>query len=105
MKEPTPRPWKWLPKEGQFIVDANLNIVAEVPCQSGNPTDGAYIVTAVNEREALLLRIEELEKALKALLGEHVDTKRGQHNASAVYQLDVKGWDTEVARAALGETK
>ena len=101
MKEPTPRPWKWLPKEGQFIVDANRSIVAEIPCQGANPADGAYIVTAVNEREALLLRIEGLEKALKTLLGEHADNKRGQHNASAVYRLDVKGWDIEVARTEL----
>lgn len=59
------------------------------------------IVTAVNEREALLLRIEGLEKTLKTLLGEHADIRRGQHNASAIYQIDVKGWDIEVARAAL----
>ena len=64
MKEPTPRPWKWLPKEGRFIVDKDHNIVAEVPCTSGNPADGAFIVTAVNERDQLLAEVTRLREAL-----------------------------------------
>lgn len=65
MKGPTPRPWTWLPKEGQFIVDKDRNIVAEVPCTSGNPADGAFIVTAVNERDQLLAEVAQLREALE----------------------------------------
>jgi hypothetical protein len=64
MKEPTPRPWAWLPNEGQLIVDKDRNIVAEVPCTSGNPADGAYIVTAVNERDRLLAEVARSREAL-----------------------------------------
>jgi len=68
MKEPTPRPWAWLPNEGQFIIDKDRNIVAEVPCTSGNPADGALIVTAVNERDQLLAEVAELRaEALKGI--------------------------------------
>lgn len=63
--EPTPRPWKWLPREGQFIVDVSRNIIAEVPCQGANPADGAFIVKVVNawdSIEQLRERIKELEQ-------------------------------------------
>lgn len=43
-------PWRWLPAEGNFIVDANGMIVAEVPCQGveNDKEIGAAIVRAVN---------------------------------------------------------
>jgi len=66
-KSSSARPWKWLPNEGQFIVDADDNIVAEIPCQGCNPIDGTLIVNAVNDREQLLARISELEGANKLL--------------------------------------
>jgi hypothetical protein len=69
MATPTPRPWEWLPKEGNLIVDANRNIVAEVPCSGGNPADGALIVTAVNERDALLSEVAHLREAVKGAIG------------------------------------
>jgi hypothetical protein len=49
----TPGPWRWLPKEGQFIVAANSRIVAEVPCQGCNPSDGPLIAAAPELLEAL----------------------------------------------------
>lgn len=64
LKEPTPRPWKWWPKEGQFIVDADRNIVAEIPCQGANPADGKLIVDAVNERDAVIAGRDRLRAAL-----------------------------------------
>src|ERR1044072_1626184 len=67
MKEPTPRPWKWLPKEGQVIVDTDRNIAAEIPCQGANPRDGAFIVKAVNERDALIAERDRLEAEREAL--------------------------------------
>lgn len=50
----TPRPWRWLPDEGQFIVADKDRIVAEVPCQGCNPADGEFIVRAVNSFDDLL---------------------------------------------------
>lgn len=109
MKTPTPRPWKWLPKEGQFIVDANRNIVAEIPCQSANPADGALIVTAVNERDALLAKNQELERerdalaaALRELMnwGVEFDDERLSYISVQVNREAIKD-----AQRALGETK
>ena len=61
----TPRPWRWLPNKGQFIVGPDYQIIAEVPCQGCNPADGELIVTAVNERDQLLQENEKLKAALK----------------------------------------
>lgn len=58
-----PLPWQWLPDEGQFIVDAKGNIVAEIPCQGCNPIDGEFLVTAVNERERLREALRRLVAA------------------------------------------
>jgi len=46
--ESSPRPWHYLRNEGQFIVDANGDIVAEIPCQGCNDNAGDLIVLAVN---------------------------------------------------------
>ena len=59
-KPATKLPWEWLPDEGQFIVNAKRDIVAEVPCQGCEAQDGAYLVHAANAYpklvEALLVR-------------------------------------------------
>lgn len=60
----SPLPWQWLPDEGQFIVDAKGNIVAEIPCQGCNPIDGEFLVTAVNERERLRELVQDFRKWL-----------------------------------------
>ena len=65
MSEATARPWKWLPNEGQFITGPDMQIVAEVPCQGANPIDGELIVTAVNERDALLAERDRYKVALE----------------------------------------
>ena len=44
----TPLPYKYLRDEGQFIVDANQQIVAEIPCQGVPKNHGDYIVHSAN---------------------------------------------------------
>lgn len=59
-KTHSPLPWRWLPEEGQFIVDAKGNTVGEIPCQGCNPVDGAFIVTAVNEHAELIAALKTI---------------------------------------------
>ena len=49
----TPGPWQWLPDEGQFIVDENMQIIAEIPCQGANPANGPLLAAAPELRDAL----------------------------------------------------
>ena len=57
-------PFKWLPDEGQFIVDATEHIVGEVPCQGCPAENGAYFVHAANAYPKL---VEALLTAAGAL--------------------------------------
>ena len=59
----TKGPWKWLPNEGQFIVDANHQIVAEIPCQGANPADGPLIAAAPELLEALRELLDHADEA------------------------------------------
>ena len=61
----TPLPFKYLPDEGQFIVDANGQIVAEVPCQGVPPEHGEYLTHAANAYQRLVERVNRLEAVLK----------------------------------------
>lgn len=96
--EPTPRPWKWLPDEGQFIVAANDYIVAEIPCQGCNPADGEFIVKVVNAYESNQKQIEQLRAALKLTLA----AMRKARDEWEGYAPDA-GWCNawDAARAAL----
>ena len=61
-------PWAWLPDEGQFVVDAKQNIVAEIPCQGCNPHDGAFIVRAANAHDALYEAAKKAANELSVML-------------------------------------
>lgn len=61
----TPRPWEYLRDEGQFIVDARGEIVAEIPCQGCDPDAGELIVRAVNSMagyEAAIKALRDLDE-------------------------------------------
>lgn len=60
-------PWRWLANKGQFIVDVQGNIVAEIPCQGCNPKDGEFIVEAVNQHAALVEQRSVLIEALREI--------------------------------------
>ncbi len=59
---PTPGPWTWMPDDGQFILDARGNIVAEIPCQGANPADGPLIAATPELLEALEKCVTDAEK-------------------------------------------
>ena len=92
----SPLPWAWLSDEGQFIVDAKRNIVAEVPCQGCNPTDGALLVHRVN-------RWDELVEALREILnsGVEFDDIRLNHLSIQVHRDAWEQAKKVVADAAL----
>jgi len=88
-----------LPREGQFIVDANMNIVAEIPCQGANPADGKLIVTAVNERDALLAevraateRFESEHELLTKVVGERNELREEAGRLREALEL-LQGFD------------
>ncbi len=70
LNEATPRPWRWLPDEGQFIVAADDYIVAEVPCQGSNANDGVLIVEAVNAYDDLRVENHRLSAACREMMVE-----------------------------------
>jgi hypothetical protein len=74
MNAHTPGPWRIAP--GNFIVAECLSddpstgrIVAEVPCQSGNPADLSLIAAAPEQHEAL----EGVAIMLRTALKEYAD--------------------------------
>jgi hypothetical protein len=65
MSPETKLPWKWLPDEGQFIVqDETMKIVAEVPCQGCEAADGAYLVHAANEYPKLVAALRKINDTI-----------------------------------------
>lgn len=65
---PSPRPWQWLPNDGQFVVDASGNLVGEIPCQGCNPLDGELIVRAVNAHDALVAALSSVTRELDEIV-------------------------------------
>jgi hypothetical protein len=66
--------WPWRGAPGNFIVGDCLTdnpetgrIVAEVPCQGGNPHDFEFIIRAPQRVSALVQRVEELELELGSI--------------------------------------
>ena len=53
MSKHTPGPWHTA--EGNFIVDSNERIVAEVPCQGANDADVPFIAAAPEMYQSLRL--------------------------------------------------
>lgn len=56
----SPEPWKWQP-EGSFILDANDNQVAEIPCQGCELRNGPLLADAprLAAQEELGLKLAE----------------------------------------------
>lgn len=64
----TPGYLKWLPNYGQFLVSELGDVVAEIPCQAGNPADGAFLEACWNEARSKL-SAGETEKPEEPLSG------------------------------------
>ena len=80
-KPATPLPYRYLRDEGQFIVDANGNIVAEIPCQGVSPEHGDYLTAACNAYPKLIEDRARLVEALQNLatgVPTHEDYYRAQ---------------------------
>jgi hypothetical protein len=90
MSQHTPGKWEWQPNDGQFIVDAHGNIVAEIPCTKGNPADGPLIAAAPD----LLAALEEAAQFYQDVW--EVDAKQTSEHAA------VTKWRS-VCRKARGE--
>lgn len=69
-------PWRWLADEGQFIIDVQGNIVAEIPCQGCNPKDGELIVRVVNQHTTLVEQRDLLVRAAKNVVERLQDLPR-----------------------------
>ena len=81
----TALPLKFLPDEGQFIVNARGEIVGEIPCQGveNDKAIGAYLVHAANA-------YPQLVEALRGMLPEYAP-------------ITTDGFGRELARALLRE--
>lgn len=68
-KPATPLPLRFLPDDWNYIVDANGNIVAEIPCQvvEKDMELGDYIVRACNEYPKLIEDRARLVEALRSI--------------------------------------
>ena len=84
----SPLPWRWLPEEGQFIVDAKGDIVAEVPCQGCNPINGSFLVKAVNQHATLLEQRAQLVEVLQAALKIVADRAAGGRMTTSIREAD-----------------
>jgi len=61
-------PLKFLPDEGNFIVDGLGNVVAEIPCQGVDTAVGHYIVNTVNAAEWIDPKNKLPEHSLQGVL-------------------------------------
>ena len=66
-------PWDYKRDDGQFIVDAKGNIVAEVPCQGVNPEYGVLIVAAVNGLNRLVREPQHAQTLTERIVCEAMD--------------------------------
>lgn len=56
----------WEP-DGQFILTAHHDIVAEIPCQDSNPHDGPFLIASANLARLLPAWIDKVKALIKQM--------------------------------------